>query len=150
MRRYSVKIQTAYLGEVEIESSQILHFEHGIPGFEGDKEFVLLPIEDNDAFHVLQSVTTAELAFIVTNPYSITTNYSFEIDEAIAHSLLINDPQEVAVLSIVSLKDTIEQSTINLKAPIVWNTTNNKAKQVILNNDNYAIRHLISTESVKG
>ena len=144
-----MNIQTANLGELEIESSQILHFDHGIPGFEGEKEFVLLPIEDNDAFHVLQSVTTAELAFIVTNPYEITTNYSFEIDEAIAHSLLINDPQEVAVLSIVSLKDTIEQSTINLKAPIVWNTTNNKAKQVILNNDNYAIRHLITDESVK-
>ncbi|AMW98135.1 flagellar assembly protein FliW [Rummeliibacillus stabekisii] len=145
-----MKIQTAYLGEVEIESSQILHFEHGIPGFEDEKEFVLLPIEDNNAFHVLQSVATAEVAFIVTNPYETTTNYSFEIDEAIAHSLLINEPQEIAVLSIVSLKDTIEQSTINLKAPIVWNTTNNKAKQVILNNDNYAIRHLISTESVKG
>lgn len=145
-----MKIQTAYLGEVEIESSQILHFEHGIPGFENEKEFVLLPIEDNDAFHVLQSVKTAELAFIVTNPYEITPIYSFEIDEAIAHSLQINNPQEVAVLSIVSLKETIKQSTINLKAPIVWNTTNNKAKQVILNNDNYAIRHLISTESVKG
>ena len=50
----------------------------------------------------------------------------------------------------MSLKETIEQSTINLKAPIVWNTTNNKAKQVILNNDEYEIRHLISTESVRG
>lgn len=145
-----MKIQTAYLGEVEIESSQILHFEHGIPGFENEKELVLLPIEDNDAFHVLQSVGTAELAFIVTNPYEITTNYSFEIDEAIAHILKIKAPQEVAVLSIVSLKDTIEQSTVNLKAPIVWNTNNNKAKQVILNNEDYSIRHPISTESVKG
>ncbi|MCM3315507.1 flagellar assembly protein FliW [Rummeliibacillus stabekisii] len=145
-----MNILTAYLGEVEIESSQILHFEHGIPGFEDEKGFVLLPIEDNTAFHVLQSIKTAELAFIVTNPFDITTNYSFEIDEIITHSLQINDPREVAVLSIVSLKESIEQSTINLKAPIVWNTTNNKAKQVILNNEDYAIRHLISTESVEG
>lgn len=145
-----MKIQTAYLGEVEIESSQILHFEHGIPGFEGEKEFVLLPIEDNDAFHVLQSVLTAEISFIVTNPYEITTNYNFEIDEAIAHSLHLNDPKEVAALSIVSLKETIERSTINLKAPIVWNTSNNKAKQIILNNEDYSIRHLISSGSVKG
>ncbi|WP_150283669.1 flagellar assembly protein FliW [Rummeliibacillus sp. TYF-LIM-RU47] len=145
-----MNILTAYLGEVEIESSQILQFEHGIPGFEDEKGFVLLPIEDNTAFHVLQSIKTAELAFIVTNPFDITTNYSFEIDEIITHSLQINDPREVAVLSIVSLKESIEQSTINLKAPIVWNTTNNKAKQVILNNEDYAIRHLISTESVEG
>lgn len=145
-----MKIKTAYLGEVEIEPSQILQFEHGIPGFEGEKQFVLLPIENNDAFHVLQSIQTEHLAFIVTNPYDITTNYNFEIDEAIVDTLLIENPIEVAVLSIVSLKDTIEQSTINLKAPIVWNTTNNKAKQVILNNDHYEIRHLISTESTKG
>ncbi len=145
-----MNIRTAYLGEVEIDPSKILHFEHGIPGFENEREFALLPIEDNDAFNVLQSVETVELAFIVTNPYEITTNYSFEIDEAIIHSLKINESKEVAVLSIVSLKETIEQSTVNLKAPIVWNTNNNKAKQVILNNEDYSIRHLISTESVKG
>ncbi|MGX9133376.1 flagellar assembly protein FliW [Rummeliibacillus sp. JY-2-4R] len=144
-----MKIKTAYLGEVEIEQSQILQFEHGIPGFENEKQFGLLPIENNDAFHVLQSIQTEQLAFIVTNPYEITINYNFEIDEAIVHALQIEKTTEVAVLTIVSLKETIEQSTINLKAPIVWNTTNNKAKQVILNNDEYEIRHLISTESVK-
>lgn len=145
-----MKIKTAYLGEVQIDPSQILQFEHGIPGFEGEKQFVLLPIENNDAFHVLQSIQTEHLAFIVTNPYDITTNYNFEIDEAIVDTLHIENPTEVAVLSIVSLKDTLEQSTINLQAPIVWNTTNNKAKQVILNNEHYEIRHLISTESIKG
>lgn len=145
-----MKIKTAYLGEVEIEPSQILQFEHGIPGFEEEKQFILLPIENNEAFHVLQSIQTKQLAFIVINPYDITINYNFEIDEAIVETLHIEDPNEVAVLSIVSLKDTIEQSTINLKAPIVWNITNNKAKQVILNNDHYEIRHLISTESFKG
>ena len=40
-----MKIKTAYLGEVEIDPSQILQFEHGIPGFEEEKQFVLLPIE---------------------------------------------------------------------------------------------------------
>lgn len=143
-----MKIKTAYLGEVEINTSQILQFEHGIPGFEDEKQFVLLPIENNDAFHVLQSIQSEHLAFIVTNPYDITANYNFEIDEAIVKTLHIINPNEVAVLSIVSLKETLEQSTINLKAPIVWNTTNYKAKQVILNNDQFEIHHLISTESI--
>ena len=145
-----MNLKTAYMGEVEIDSSNILKFEHGVPGFEGEKEFVLLPIEGNEAFHVLQSTQTEKLAFIVTNPYEVTVDYSFDLEEATVHALQIQNEKEVAVFAIVSLKETIAQSTINLKAPIILNTTNKKAKQVILNNYDYSIRHLISSESVKG
>ena len=145
-----MNLKTAYMGEVEIDASNILKFEHGIPGFEGEKEFVLLPIEGNESFHVLQSTQTEKLAFIVTNPYEVTVDYSFDLEEAIVHALQIQNEKEVAVFAIVSLKETIQQSTINLKAPIILNTTNKKAKQVILNNYDYSIRHLISSESVKG
>ncbi|WP_277586012.1 flagellar assembly protein FliW [Psychrobacillus antarcticus] len=145
-----MNIQTAYFGEVEIDQSNILNFQHGLPGFEDEKEFILLPIEENSVFQVLQSVQTAALAFIITNPYDITTHYSFDIEEATIHALQIEDEKEVAVFAIVSLKETIEKSTVNLKAPIILNTSNKKAKQVILNNEDYAIRHLISSESKEG
>ena len=145
-----MNLKTAYSGEVEIDTAEILKFEHGIPGFESEKEFVILPIEDNEEFTVLQSVQTEALAFIVTNPYNITVNYDIELDEATVHALQIKEQKEVAVFSIVSLKETIAESTINLKAPIIQNTSNNKAKQVILNNEDYSIRHLISPESQKG
>lgn len=145
-----MNLKTAYSGEVEIESTEILKFEHGIPGFEAEKEFVLLPIEKNEEFTVLQSVQTEALAFIVTNPYNITVNYNIELEEATVHALQIKEQKEVAVFAIVSLKETISESTINLKAPIILNTSNKKAKQVILNNEEYSIRHLISSESQKG
>lgn len=145
-----MNLKTAYSGELEIDTTDILKFEHGIPGFEGEKEFVLLPIEDNEEFTVLQSVQTEALAFIVTNPYNITVNYNIELDEATVHALQIMEQEEIAVFAIVSLKETIAESTINLKAPIILNTSNKKAKQVILNNEDYNIRHLISSESQKG
>ncbi|QFF98187.1 flagellar assembly protein FliW [Psychrobacillus glaciei] len=145
-----MKLKTAYLGEIEVAESSIVNFEHGIPGFEQEKFFALLPVEDNEVFNVLQSTHTESLAFIITNPYTISNNYTFELDEATVHTLQINEEKEVAVFAIVSLKETIATSTINLKAPIVLNTTNKKAKQVILNNEEHDIRHLISTESIKG
>lgn len=145
-----MNLKTAYSGEIEIDTTDILKFEHGIPGFEAAKEFVLLPIEDNEEFTVLQSVNTEALAFIVTNPYNITINYNIELDEATVHALQIMEQKEVAVFAIVSLKETIAESTVNLKAPIILNTSNKKAKQVILNNEEYSIRHLISSESKKG
>ena len=145
-----MKIQTSYFGEIEIDASHILHFEHGIPGFEEEKQFILLPIEEDSAFQVLQSIQTENLSFIVTDPYAVAIGYSFDLDDASIHTLQIKSEKEVAVFAIVSLKDTLAQSTVNLKAPIVINTTNKKAKQVILNNEAYAIRQPLSSESIKG
>lgn len=145
-----MKIKTAYFGEIESDPSSIITFEYGIPGFEEEKQFVLLPLEENSAFEVLQSIQTESLAFIVTTPASIVFNYSFDLDDATVHALQIKDEKEVAVLAIVSLKETLAQSTVNIKAPIVINTTNRKAKQVILNNEEFAIRHRISSESSVG
>lgn len=145
-----MKLKTAYMGEIEADATNIITFEHGIPGFENESQFVLLPIEENSIFQLLQSVKTENLAFIITSPYAMTTNYTFDLDEATVHSLDIKNDSEVAVFVIVTLKDTLTNSTVNLKAPIILNTRNNKAKQVILDNDTYAIRHNISLESLKG
>ena len=143
-------IKTAYMGEVKINPSHIISFEHGIPGFEEEKKFVQLPISEESIFQVLQSIKTEGLAFIITSPFTAVANYNFVLDEATIQALHIKSEEEVAVFGIVSLKDTLADSTINLKAPIVVNTTNKKAKQVILEKEEYAIRHKLNSESVKG
>lgn len=58
--------------------------------------------------------------------------------------------KELSIFAIVTLNETLAQSTANLKAPIVINTTNNKAKQVILNDEAYAIRQPLSSLGIKG
>lgn len=145
-----MKIKTAYMGEIEINPSDIISFEHGIPGFEEEREFVRLPLSNEIVFQVLQSVKTAALAFIITSPFIAVDNYSFDLEEATIKALDVKSEKDIAVFGIVSLKDTLASSTINLKAPIIINTKNNKAKQVILEKEDYAIRHKLSAESVKG
>ncbi|MGE7982910.1 flagellar assembly protein FliW [Solibacillus sp. NPDC093137] len=140
-----MKITTAYMGEVEINPSQIIKFEHGLPGFEDEKEFIQLPLSEASAYQVLQSVNTSGLAFIITSPYAIFAEYSFEMDKSVIQALDIKNDNEVAVFVIVSLKDTLENSTVNMKAPIVLNIENNLAKQIILEED-YAIRHQLAVE----
>lgn len=145
-----MKVPTAYFGEIEIDVSNIIYFEHGIPGFEEEKQFVLLPLEENSAFQLLQSIQTATLIFVVTVPYAVAIGYSFDLDDASIQALQIKDEKEIAIFVIVTLKDTLAQSTVNLKAPIVINTTNKKAKQIILDTEEYAIRHPLSSERIKG
>ena len=140
-----MKITTAYMGEVEINPSQIIKFEHGLPGFEDEKEFTQLPLSEESAYQVLQSVKTAGLAFIITSPYTIIADYNFDLEDSVIQALNIKSADQVAVFVIVSLKDTLENSTVNLKAPIVLNVENQKAKQMILDED-YSIRHQLIGE----
>ena len=68
-------------------------------------------------FQVLQSTTTANIAFIVANPYTFVEEYSFEVDEPTIDLLDIEKEEDVFVLGVLSLKEPFETSTINLQAP---------------------------------
>ena len=76
-----MKIQTKFHGVLDIQAEQVWDFPKGLPGFEDEKEFALLPVEGNDMFQVLQSTTTADIAFIVASPYTLVAEYTFEVDE---------------------------------------------------------------------
>ncbi|MER2027844.1 MAG: flagellar assembly protein FliW [Solibacillus sp.] len=141
-----MKIQTAYMDDIEINEADIIHFQHGLPGFEEERQFILLSISNESIYQVLQSINTKEIAFIVASPFIATKNYSFELDEATVEVLHINHEREVAVLGIVTLKETLASSTINLKAPIVLNTTNKQAKQVILEDSTFTIHYALNPQ----
>src|SRR5699024_11573124 len=69
-----MKLGTKYGGEIIIDHSHIIQFPAGIPGFEEEKEFVLMDMSHvgNVAFQALQSIHTPSLAFIVIDPYMLT------------------------------------------------------------------------------
>lgn len=142
MRRRLI-IQTKYLGEVEISEDKIVHFESGIPGFEDEKRFVLLDIDEKIIFQILQSVETKNLAFFVVNPYLLFEDYSIDLNDSIIESLDIREEKDVVVLSIMTLKEPFSESTVNLKAPLIINLKNKRGKQYILQDDTYSMRATI-------
>ncbi|MFJ7932825.1 flagellar assembly protein FliW [Sporosarcina sp. NPDC096371] len=139
-------IQTKFHGELNIQPNQTWNFPKGVPGFEDENEFALLPIEGNHTFQVLQSTTIPDIAFIVANPYTIVDDYSFNIDEPTIDLLEIDNEQDVFVLGVLSLKEPFETSTINLQAPLIFQSNTNKAKQMILNDNTFSMRHSIGTQ----
>jgi flagellar assembly factor FliW len=136
-------IQTKYHGEIEINKEEILLFEKGIPGFLEDKEFIILPLSDDGVFSVMQSVVTPYVAFVVANPFQFFQGYDFQVEDSVVEELGLESEKEVVVFSILTVTDPFEKTTANLQAPIVINSSNQKAKQVILNNENYKTKHPI-------
>ncbi|CQR46400.1 Flagellar assembly factor FliW [Paraliobacillus sp. PM-2] len=137
-----MQIQTKYHNMITVKESDILHFDQGVPGFLDEKQFVLVPLADT-LFFVLQSIQTEALAFIVVNPFHFTKAYDFTIDENTIETLEIKKATDVQVFVIVSLKETLEDSTANLQAPIVIHTKNNKAKQYIMNSKQFKTKEKI-------
>lgn len=140
-----MKIATKFFGELSIGKNEIIDFPAGLPGFEQEKAFVLLKMEDEGVYQVLQSVEQQEVAFIVTNPYLFFSNYEFEIDPQTQKLLKIVSPEDVIILSVVTLRDPFSKTTMNLQAPLVVNYNENIGKQVILNDTSYHTKHLLAS-----
>ncbi|WP_421101419.1 flagellar assembly protein FliW, partial [Sporosarcina psychrophila] len=144
-----MKIQSTILGEVEASESEILTFENGLPGFENEKDFILLSIEGNEVYQILQSINSKEVGFVTANPYLFTNDYSFNLDESTIEALSIKSEEDLIVLTIVTVKEPFNASTVNLKAPVIINTKSKKAKQCILENADYPIRYSIDAQMQK-
>lgn len=135
-------LKTAYHGDVQIEQPS-LTLEKGLPGFPHETQFVILPLPNADMFHVLQSTNTQEVAFVMTEPFQFFPDYDFKLDETTVKQLQLESGSDAAVYVILTMHDDVTKITANLQAPIVINTKNNQAKQVILNNEAYQTKHAL-------
>ncbi|MBG9544722.1 flagellar assembly protein FliW [Cytobacillus firmus] len=141
-----MQIKTKYHGEVEIQETDILHFEKGLPGFPDESYFTLIDLTDDHLYQVLQSTKEPEIGFIVTDPFFFKQDYDFKLEDAIVNSLQIQEAKDVKVFVILTPKEPFNQSTANFQAPVIINEKNRKAKQVILNNPSYKSKHPLFAE----
>jgi len=136
------KINTVRFGEIEEEESKIVHFEQGLPAFEEEKEFIIIPYDAESPYVFLQSAKTPDLAFLMTIPFVFFSDYEFSIDDAVIKSLVIDKQEELLIYTLLTLPNRdIRQMTANLLAPVVINTKNMQAKQVILEKSSYTTKH---------
>lgn len=127
-----MKIQTKFLGEVQIDPASIIQFPQGIPAFEEEKEFVVIPLGAQSPFVTLQSVQTPSVGFMAAYPYEFKQDYAFDLEEDDLQQLQVEQPEDILVYGILTLKDMLENSTMNLLAPIAINAKKQLGKQVVL------------------
>ena len=77
----------------------------------------------------------------VINPIDITEEYTPIIEDELTKT--IGDPADADILILVtmSIPSDITKMTANLKAPIIINTVNRQAMQVIAENEDYLIKY---------
>jgi len=136
------KVSTDRFGELEIDEKKIITFADGIPAFETEHEFIILPYDEETPYYFMQSLSKPALAFLLTIPELFFPDYSAEIDDATIEELQIKDPEKILVYTLITIPNgSVRYMTANLLAPIVVNIANMKAKQIVMDKSNYTTKH---------
>ncbi len=144
------KVNTSRFGELEIDEKRVVHFANGIPAFEEEHEFIILPYDEESPYYFMQSLKTPELAFLLTVPFLFFPDYTFEVDDASIQELDIKEQDTVSYYALVTIPNfSIRYMTANLLAPIVLNTSNMQAKQLVLEKTNYTTKERLFPDPKK-
>ncbi|WP_100405456.1 flagellar assembly protein FliW [Bacillus solitudinis] len=138
-----MKIETKYTGMLKISEEQVIKFEKGIPAFEEETHYVLLPFDAETPFFVLQSIKTVEVAFIVVNPFQFVPEYQVKLPDSTIEQLAIEKEEEVATFVMLTVRDPFNETTANLQAPVIINALKQKGKQLLMSDSSYKTKHWI-------
>ena len=136
------KVNTDRFGEIEIDENRIIHFKDGIPAFEDEHEFVILPYDEESPYYFMQSLKEPSLAFLLTIPEIFFPDYSAEITDDIVAELKITNVEKILVYVLITIPNgSIRYMTANLLAPLIINIENMQAKQVVMEKSSYTTKH---------
>lgn len=139
-------LKTRDFGEIEVAAEEIVSFEGRIYGFEDYREFVFLFEESvGEGIVWLQSTEEPELCFVLIDPREVVSDYNFELPGNIGE-ILGEGSLEVWLVAVI--KEKFENSTVNLKSPVLVNTGTMRAAQIILE-ENYPVKHPLRAEPEK-
>lgn len=138
-----MKIATRHFGEIEVNEKDILFFPEGVIGFEANERYALISIPEEEPFQWLQCIDDPQLSFIVVDPLFFYPGYDFDVGDDTIELIDIDDPKDLHLFVIATIQNEFMKMTANLLAPILLNTTNNKARQLVLAASKYTTRHRI-------
>ena len=136
-------LKTRCFGEVKIKKEEIIRFTEPILGFDGYKQYIL--IENRSVFPTfwLQSVDNLDLAFPVVSPFFVDENYSIRLNACDFEDIKLKEFNDVIILTLLVVPQDISSIRTNLRAPIIYNSIEKLAKQVVLQEEKYPIHFYI-------
>jgi flagellar assembly factor FliW len=144
-----LQIETSRFGTIAVEEEQIFRLPEGIIGFPEWTRYVLLNHGEGSPFLWFQSVENQGLAFVLMDPLDLMADYDIDLSPEDSLLLQIDQPAaEIKALVVVNIsKQPPPEITVNLLAPVVINSEKRIAKQVILYQTDYSVRHPVPTKN---
>ena len=146
-----MNLETKYFGRITYDPEDVLEFPNGLFGFEQEKHFLLLPFSGSQGNMLcLQSILAPSPAFILMNPFSLKPDYAPVLSGEELRLMGVSHSYELCYYVMCVAREPVGESTVNLRCPVVVNPDLHRACQVILDTEDYHMRHRLDEFSKKG
>ncbi len=139
-------VKTGRFGQLTVSEEEIIRIPMGILGFPELTEFCLVDPGDDTLILWLQSMQDSAIAFPLLEPKIFKPDYSARLSAAELRELKLANISQSAVFSILTIPADVMEMTANLKAPLVINLKDQLARQVVLQENEYTVKHLMFKE----
>jgi flagellar assembly factor FliW len=132
-------IKTGRFGVLNLSDEDPIQMTQGILGFPDSKRFCVV---DSGESLILwfQSFEESGIAFPVIEPRLFKPDYRFRLSNAELKELGLSNLSDAVVLTILTVPESIQDMSANLKAPLVLNPEARLGKQVVLQENEYPVR----------
>ncbi len=131
-------------GAIDYSNDDVVTFEDGLLGFPDCHCYLILEHKAGSPFRWLQSLDAPELAFLITDPSTFISGFAPALASDWANALKLDDQTPRLVYTIVTIPSgRPDAMTINLAGPIVINAELRIAKQLVIEEEGYGVRHPI-------
>lgn len=141
-------ISTNRFGDLHIDDADVFIFREGLPAFEMHKEWILIG-NDESPIKWLQSLHDGAIALPVIPPDVIMNGYNAKISKQELESIEMETLDDLALFLIVSIPPSPRDMTVNLRAPVVINKKKRMGRQIIVENEEYAVRQRLWSEEAE-
>jgi flagellar assembly factor FliW len=125
-----MKCHNRQIGEIEYANDHVFTFAEGLFGFDQLRTFIVINDAEAEPFRWLVSVEDEDVCLPLLDPKFILPEYE-----------LLNRFTEGATVAVVaSLKEPIEESTVNLRSPLVFDAVARTGEQVILPDERFSVQ----------
>lgn len=128
-------------------AGQELYFPAGILGFPACHRYKLErfnPGGSNDSPFFMMNSLDQDLSFPLIHPDSIALQYRFPVDVDLLSALAAQAPNTLVPLLIVTVRDRLEDITLNLQGPLIINPTSSLGVQLVI--EDYPLRYPLFKE----
>ena len=145
-----MEIVTKASGVKEVSEDKLLTIPEGLFGFEQFTKYAIVESE-YDPFLWLQSIEDSNLAFLIVDPFLICGDYETDIDDEMLKKIGITKPEDIIIMTIVTVPGDGSPITANFQGPLVINKANKQCMQVVFNDNRWTTKvNIIETLNKKG
>ena len=137
-----MEVYTSRFGDINVPEDSLYVFPSGLLGFTSETQFAIIS-ENDGPLKWMQSLSNPELAFVVCDPLVFKSDYQVKVPKSELMEIGVDDVSKAVILVILVIREKPEDITANLLGPLVFNSMNRKAKQLVLSDSELSTKYLI-------